>query len=45
MALNSAAKYDPHANRWFKIASMNCSRASACCASVNGKIDVIGKRF
>ena len=43
MALNTSEKYDPHSNTWKKIANMNCSRASACCAAVNGKLYVIGK--
>ena len=43
MALNTSEKYDPHTNTWTKIANMNCSRASACCAAVNGKLYVIGK--
>ena len=43
MALNCGEKYDPHTNTWSEIAPMSCSRASACCAAVNGKIYVIGK--
>ena len=45
VALNTAEKFNPHTNTWSPIASMNCYRASACCAVVNGKIYIIGEVF